>query len=139
MGSGQVKGCLNGGVCVDKDQCKCLRTPSVLPVVHPFVIQHPILQTLKQYTKENLCPNAPPGTTCVDDTLPVPSNVTGWIGTDCSIPVCSQGWYTTDHSQCEGVTFGGEGELFSYQFFFNHTKNRVWTHSYLQLFSYQFP
>lgn len=54
-----VSTCINGGICVARDKCKCIQTPSVL------------------YTKHK-------------DTQ---RGITGWTGSDCSTPMCSQGYY----------------------------------------------
>ena len=57
--SGKVVGCLNGGVCIRKDFCKCIQLESILWKVHEQVER----------------------------------GLTGWEGTDCSIPICIQGYF----------------------------------------------
>ena len=76
----QVVGCLNGGSCLKKDSCSCVTTTSILHTVHPAI---------KRF------PEFPP---FVPDT--------GFMGTDCSIPICVQGYWD---QTCRGVTPGGEG------------------------------
>merc|ERR1711871_168475 len=73
---GEIVGCLNGGVCLEKDDCTCPRSESVLLTLYPRL------------------------------QLNNPGAVTGYTGTDCSIPMCTQGWYDP---LCEGVVSGGEG------------------------------
>jgi hypothetical protein len=54
-----VTNCLNDGICVNKDDCYCVQTESVLWEVYEE------------------CDRAP----------------TGWTGSDCSIPMCAQGYF----------------------------------------------
>lgn len=70
--SGAVTSCLNGGICVSKDNCDCIQTQSVSWKVHSGA-RH---------------------------------GITGWTGSDCSIPMCSQGFYDpfcTDLPQAPGI------------------------------------
>lgn len=69
--------CINGGKCQQKDRCHCVRSNSTLH------IDHPELARAK------------------------PNFKTGYIGTDCSIPVCTQA--THFDPNCRDVTSGGEG------------------------------
>ena len=123
---GLIKGCLNGGICVFKDSCKCILSPSLVPEIDPYSFIHPSTKTLEQYSGMNLCPtsldvlpiidatgnevNQLKGS-CVEPRAPAPSNMTGFVGKDCAIPVCAQGFYVRDldGNQCVGVTQGGEG------------------------------
>ena len=68
-----IVGCLNGGICSDKDDCTCIQTVSVLWKIH-------------KGTKRGM---------------------TGWTGTDCSMPVCVQGYY--DPFCMDPNAPGGEG------------------------------
>eukprot|EP01029_Cantina_marsupialis_P003742 TRINITY_DN1376_c0_g1_i4.p1 TRINITY_DN1376_c0_g1~~TRINITY_DN1376_c0_g1_i4.p1 ORF type:complete len:1213 (-),score=332.82 TRINITY_DN1376_c0_g1_i4:120-3419(-) len=69
---GKETGCMNGGICSDKDTCTCITLESIIHQAHP-----------DEYR-----------------------GTTGWTGTDCSIPICIQGWFD---STCMGVSLGGEG------------------------------
>jgi len=57
--TGDIVGCQNGGVCVDKDDCQCIQQVSVLWKVHTEADR----------------------------------GLTGWTGTDCSMPMCMQGYF----------------------------------------------
>lgn len=72
--SGDIVGCLNGGICVGKDDCHCIQIESLLWKVH-------------------------------DD---VERGLTGWTGSDCSMPMCIQGFYDPE---CNATDFspGREG------------------------------
>ena len=74
---GQVVSCLNEGYCLDKDTCKCVEWESQL------WRQHPILW------REN------------------PYFLTGFNGSDCSIPKCAQGWYSRSCRAKESTLLGG--------------------------------
>jgi hypothetical protein len=69
--------CLNGGRCLLKDRCKCVRTESQLHIDHPEVSRSK------------------------------PGFMTGYMGTDCSIPICLQA--THFDPNCQDVSSGGEG------------------------------
>jgi len=69
----KVTGCLNGGICSDKDNCLCIQTVSVLWMKHKGAQR----------------------------------GLTGWSGTDCSMPVCVQGYY--DPFCFIDASPGGEG------------------------------
>ena len=56
---GKVVGCLNGGICVGKDNCVCDHIESSLWLQHQGVDRE----------------------------------MTGWGGSDCSMPICVQGYY----------------------------------------------
>ncbi len=71
-----IVGCVNGGICAAKDHCECPVVDSVLDL---------------KYT---------------DLGWMNPQFQTGYNGTDCSIPMCVQGWFDPS---CQGVTPGGEG------------------------------
>jgi hypothetical protein len=75
-GTRTIVSCLNKGVCASKDNCVCPRTQSLLNTVH------------KDLLWEN------------------PNFLTGYNGSDCSIPMCVQGWFDPN---CDGVAPGGEG------------------------------
>ena len=75
-----VVGCLNNGVCGKKDKCTCSQVASILESIHPDARDYPL--------------------------YPPYMGVTGFSGSDCSIPVCVQGYFDPD---CRGVTPGGEG------------------------------
>jgi len=68
--NGAVVGCLNDGVCEDKDQCRCTQTASKL---------------WEDYGVEE-------------------GGLTGYTGTDCSMPICVQGFFDP---LCDSP--GGEG------------------------------
>jgi hypothetical protein len=57
---GELVSCLNGGTCRKKDECECLQVPSKL------------VQETPKLARDR------------------PGFMTGYIGTDCSIPVCAQ-------------------------------------------------
>ena len=76
----QVVGCLNGAICETKDTCVCIQINSIMEYTFTEVKRFPL--------------------------FPPYDPVTGYIGTDCSIPKCVQGFW--DHT-CRGVTPGGEG------------------------------
>ena len=65
-------------MCTDRDNCTCANWPSKLPEKYPIV--------KRQHPEEGA--------------------VTGWAGTDCSIPVCTQGFWDP---YCTEITEGGEG------------------------------
>jgi sugar lactone lactonase YvrE len=76
----QVVGCLNAGSCLRKDYCSCVKTDSILQTIHTAIERFP---EFPPFVKE-----------------------TGFMGTDCSIPMCVQGYWD---QTCRGVTPGGEG------------------------------
>lgn len=76
----QIVGCLNGASCIRKDFCQCVTTNTILHTVHTAI---------KRF------PEFPPFV-----------ETTGFMGTDCSIPICVQGYWD---QTCKGVTPGGEG------------------------------
>ena len=76
----EIVGCLNGGLCQRKDTCECILSNSIMHTVHLEVKRFPL--------------------------FPPYDAITGYIGTDCSIPKCVQGFW--DH-ECRGVAPGGEG------------------------------
>jgi len=93
-------GCLHDGVCVDKDTCQCRRLPSLLTVTNPSTdlereMQKPMLMRNK------------------------PDFMTGYVGTDCAIPVCAQATHFDPECALDGywawvagtgeVAGGGEG------------------------------
>ncbi len=71
---GSVVGCLNGGLCVEKDNCQCIQKDSDLWLKHSDADR----------------------------------GITGWRGSDCSMPICVQGYYDPE---CEDNPFavGGQG------------------------------
>lgn len=76
--NGETVGCLNGGICSDRDNCTCMQTPSLLYEKYP------------ELSWKN------------------PNFVTGWNGSDCSMPMCVQGWYDRNCSE-DGIADAGEG------------------------------
>ena len=76
----KVVGCLNNGICGKKDKCTCSQVPSILESIHPDARDYPL--------------------------YPPYLGLTGFNGSDCSIPVCVQGYFD---KECTGVTHGGEG------------------------------
>jgi hypothetical protein len=76
----EIVGCLNGGLCQRKDTCECILSNSIMHTVHIEVKRFPL--------------------------FPPYDPITGYQGTDCSIPKCVQGFW--DHT-CRGVAPGGEG------------------------------
>ena len=72
---GDISSCAIDALCVDKDDCLCITTPSLLWQAHP---EH----TLR--------------------------GDTGWMGTDCATPICSQGYYDPFCTDVEQAP-GGEG------------------------------
>eukprot|EP00949_MAST-11_sp_MAST-11-sp1_P001477 g1477.t1 len=80
VSNGLVVSCLNGAICETKDTCTCIQVPSIMEYTFSEVKRFPL--------------------------FPPYDPITGYIGTDCSIPKCVQGFW--DHT-CRGVTPGGEG------------------------------
>ena len=76
----KVVGCLNNGICGKKDKCTCAQVPSILESIHPDARDYPL--------------------------FPPYLGLTGFNGSDCSIPVCVQGFFDPT---CRGITPGGEG------------------------------
>jgi len=71
---GVIVGCLNGGTCVYKDQCRCIQVLSVLWKYHQPELER---------------------------------GLTGWGGTDCSMPICVQGYHDPECNM--PFAPGGEG------------------------------
>ena len=80
VSTGAVVGCLNGGICRGKDDCKCITTESILYTVVSDVKEFPL--------------------------FPPYQPLTGYGGKDCSMPMCAQGFFDPT---CTGVAAGGEG------------------------------
>ena len=76
-------GCKYGGVCKAKDVCECIKTESVLWTVKPDAKDFPLFG-------ENYI------------------SMTGYGGSDCSMPICVQGYYDPT---CVGIdaSQGGQG------------------------------
>ena len=81
ISTGEVVGCLNGGICKAKDTCKCITTESVLYTVEPDAKDFPLFG---------------------EEYFPL----TGYGGKDCSMPICVQGFFDP---KCIGIAGGGEG------------------------------
>ena len=116
--TGEVMGCLNGGICGGRDDCDCTREQSILHTIYDdsvlgvvdaecsvdvdiccdAVARQPTgMSECEEYELQN--PDKPPRPDCC-----YPK--TGWEGSDCSIPICAQGSFDPI---CMGVTPGGEG------------------------------
>ena len=80
VSTGEVVGCLNGGICKGKDDCGCITTESILYTVNSDVKDFPI--------------------------FPPYQPLTGYGGSDCSMPICAQGFFDPE---CLGVAAGGQG------------------------------
>jgi hypothetical protein len=85
----QLVSCLNNGNCNDKDSCTCVLVPSKLHTE----LTHKDQTEETQYNGAKLQRDRPDA-------------MTGYMGTDCSIPICVQGWYDPT---CLDVAPGGEG------------------------------
>lgn len=77
--TGEIVGCLNGGICHDKDSCLCIQTESVLWKFH---------STSTAFTTTERA-------------------LTGYTGSDCSMPTCVQGYFDPTCNIEEAP--GGEG------------------------------
>lgn len=108
-------GCLNNGVCTGRDSCSCILTPTVLHTVEESAPgfgcadsprccndQRNGMHTLSECEERA----SQPGLFSPEELEPCCVPKTGWNGTDCSMPICTQGTYDPT---CEGVAPGGEG------------------------------
>jgi hypothetical protein len=128
--TGTVSSCLNGGVCVSKDSCNCVQTGSVLWQVggrthihslthiyiyshmhsHAYTQTHTYTHTYALIHTHTHIHTHPTHihTHILQVHTDTSRGLTGWTGTDCSMPICIQGYYDpfcTDLPQAPG----GEG------------------------------
>jgi hypothetical protein len=109
-----IYACYNGGSCIAPDVCTCKDGYT------GFDCKTPLCRHRQKNGQVVGCMN---GGHCIDkdtcnckktqsilwQTYPhVDQGMTGWTGSDCSIPICTQGYYDPDCND-SSVGFGGEG------------------------------
>ena len=98
--------CYNYGSCVAPEQCTCPDGYTGFDCSTPLCRHKQVSGLIVSCLNDGECV-AKDSCQCKQaESLIVPGETTGWTGTDCTIPICAQGFFDPT---CEGITDGGEG------------------------------